>query len=277
MTDKELLYREAVSALDRGDIQQLEAVLDRDPSLVEYRCRHGEWYESGYFQGAALLHHVAGNPIRCPLPPNIVDVARLLLERGADPNATTDNGSSTVGLILTSKQVSDRGLAGPLIDVLCGAGAQLRLEDPDVLSMPLLNQAPATAHELIRRGAQVDARHAAGLGRLDDLDAFLKSGIEPALRDEALVFACIRGQQEAARILVARGAKADVLMTPGGQTPRTALHEAANRGYLAIVRLLIENDANTKVVEPRWGGTPAGWATHGGHPEIAMLLDGRIP
>ena len=61
-------------------------------------------------------------------------------------------------------------------------------------------------------------------------------------------------------------------MTHGGRSPCTALHEAANRGYLEIVTLLLKHGADATVVEPRWGGTPAGWAEHDGHEEIAILL-----
>jgi ankyrin repeat protein len=73
---------------------------------------------------------------------------------------------------------------------------------------------------------------------------------------------------------VARG---DVLVTHGGRSSCTALHEAANRGYLEIVRLLLEQGADTTVVEPQWGGTPAGWAEHGGHLDIADLLRQYAP
>jgi ankyrin repeat protein len=62
--------------------------------------------------------------------------------------------------------------------------------------------------------------------------------------------------------LVSRGA---VLMTHRGRSPCTALHEAAHRGYLEIVKLLLENGADATVVEPRW-------AEHDGNLEIAALL-----
>src|SRR3954454_18573658 len=97
-------YQAAVAALDAGEITRLNELLAQHPSLVGDRCRVGEWYETGCFKGATLLHHVAGNPIRCPLPANILDVTRVLLECGADPNVTTDDGGTSIGLILTSKQ-----------------------------------------------------------------------------------------------------------------------------------------------------------------------------
>ena len=263
-----LVFRNAVHALDAGDLAQLQALLDQHPALVRYHCRRGEWYEAGYFAGATLLHHIAGNPARCPLPPNILDIARLLLSRGFEPQAAQD----TIGLLLTSRQASEAGVALPLIDLLVAAGAQFDLNEPDVLSMPLLNLAPATADDLVRRGAKMDIRYAAALGRIETLRNLLASNLDHALLEEALVYACVRGQEEAVSLLVRHGAKGDVLVTPGGQTPRTALHEAANRGFGDIVRILLENGANTRVVEPRWGCTAAEWAEHGGHPEVAALL-----
>ncbi len=263
-----LVFRSAVQALDAGDLVQLEALLDQHPALVRYHCHRGAWYEAGYFAGATLLHHIAGNPIRCPLPPNILDIARLLLSRGFEPQAAQE----TIDLLLTSKQASEAGVALPLIDLLVAAGATFDLHDPDVLSLPLLNVAPATAEGLIRRGATMDVRHAAALGRTEMLSKLLTSPIDHALLEEALAYACIRGQAAAVTLLVRHGAKGDVLVSPGGQTPHTALHEAANRGLGDIVQILLDNGASAKVREPRWGGTAADWAEHGGHAALAALL-----
>ena len=265
----------AIDAIDSGDLPTLNGILDREPVLIAYRWRQGTWYEEGYFAGAALLHHVAGNPIRCPLPPNIIEVAKCLLSRGADPNALTDAGQSTIHLLLTSKQASEAEVSLALIDLLSAAGAKDNLHEPNLLDFPLLNDAPWTAEELIRRGINMGLRHAAALGRLADMGRALTRDTWRVTLEEALVFACIRGQEEAARLLVVQGVKGDTLTPVGGQTPRSALHEAANRGYLRIVKLLLENGANPNVKEPRWNGTPAGWAEHGGHREIAELLRQR--
>ena len=263
-----ILFRNAVQALDSGDVPRLGALLAGHPSLSRYRCRTGARYEEGYFAGATLLHHVAGNPDRGPIPGNILDIARLLISRDFDPKA----GEYTIGLLLTSKRASEAGVALPLVDLLVKAGAKFDLNAPDVLGLPLLNVAPETAEALVRRGAKMDIRHAAGLGKVEILRSMLAEEIEPVMLEEALAYASIRGQTEAAALLLQHGATGDVLVTPGGQTPRTALHEAANRGHAGIVKLLLTNGADTRVVEPRWGGTPAGWAEHGGHPEIAAML-----
>jgi Ankyrin repeats (3 copies) len=261
-------FHDAVQALDTGDLPRLEALLNDHPSLVRYRCRVGAMYEQGYFAGATLLYHVAGNPDRGPLPQNILDMARVLVSRDFDPKAA----EYTIGLLLTSRRASEAGVALPLIDLLVKAGAKFDLDAPDILGMPLLNVAPATAEALVRRGAKMDIRHAAGLGKIEAMKSMLAETIDPAMLEEALAYACIRGQREAAALLSKHGARGDVLVTPGGQTPRTALHEAGNRGHVDIVKLLLASGANPSIVEPRWGGTPAGWAEHGGHPEAAAML-----
>src|SRR5215475_8209479 len=141
-----LLFRNAVQALDSGDIERLETLLDKHPWLVRYHCQKGECYEEGYFAGATLLNHIAGNPSRCPIPRNILDITRLL----------------------TSRQASEAGVALPLIDLLIAAGGiEIDLTHPSILNGPLGNEAPETALALIRRGAKMDVRHAAALGLLD--------------------------------------------------------------------------------------------------------------
>ena len=120
-------FAEALEAFDAGDVVRLKALLASDPSLVHARTNLDPPY--GYFTGATLLHHVAGNPGRDrPLPANVVDEARVLLLAGADPHAqtlgpspsssTSSVGSSTMGLVVTSKQASDMDVSGPLIDLL---------------------------------------------------------------------------------------------------------------------------------------------------------------
>ena len=207
----DLLFRQAVTALDTGDLTYLDMLLHTHPWLIRYRQRIGTWYDSGYFAGATVLHHVAGNPIRCPLPANIMDITRLLLQHGADPNVVTLGGATTCELLLTSMQASGASVAVPLCDMLIAAGAHDELSDPDVLTLPLRNAAPTTAAALVRRGAVMDLRHAAGLGAQDRLQALLAASVDPELCDEALFFACVRRQQESALLLLQHGARGDRL------------------------------------------------------------------
>jgi hypothetical protein len=263
-----LHFRNAVAALDAGDVTRLESTLDAHPTVLRYECRVGEWYESGYFSGATLLWHIAGNPNRGPLPPNITDIARLLVER----RVTKKDAEVTIGLLLTSKQASDAGVALALIDLLAGTGAHFDVRSADVLSAPLLNHAPETARALVRRGARMELRHAAALGEIDALSQMLAKRVAQSALDDALLFASVRDQREAAALLIERGAKGDTLLSPGGQSPRTALHEAANRGFAELVEMLLDAGSSATVLDARWGGTAEGWADAGGFPELAKRL-----
>jgi hypothetical protein len=267
------LFRQAVTALDAGNLTHLDRLLCTHPWLIRHRQRIGTWYDSGYFAGATLLHHVAGNPIRCPLPANILDITRLLLQHGADPNVLTLGGATTCGLLLTSMQASEAGVAVSLCEVLIAAGARDELSDPDVLSAPLMNAAPATAATLVRRGAVMDLRHAAGLGAKDRLQALLAAGVDSERCEEALFFACVRGQRESAHLLLQHKAGGDRLIPPGGLHARTALHEAAGRGYLGLVQLLLDYHVDASVVDPEFGGTALGWAKHEGHAHVVAVLE----
>jgi len=247
-----LLFRDTVQALDSGDIQKLEAMLDKHPWLVRYHCHKGKWYEEGYFAGATLLNHIAGNPIRVPIPPNILDITRLLLSRGARDEPPRPK--YTIGLLLTSKQASEAGVAIPLIDLLMEAGGiELDLTAPDILNGPLGNDAPATAEALIRRGAKMNIRHAAALGRLDLVKRFVNEGAsvkadesfiplpeEPGeaktQMEMAFIEACMCGRTGVAEFLLDQGVDPSSQINSG----QTGLHYAAHAGHLETVKMLLE-------------------------------------
>jgi len=267
------LFRTAVAALDAGDVAQLTSLLDLSPWLITFRCREGQLYESGYFAGATLLNHVAGNPIRCSLPANIFEITQLLLGRGAA--ADTERLKYTVGLLLTSRQASEAGVALPLIDLLVAAGnIEVDLLSSEALDGPITNCAPATARAMIERGAAVDIRHHAAFGEIDALAARLGQPIDQEALERALVFACFCGQEAAANLLLKHGAVGDVLIMPNGQ-PQTALHLAAYNGWREVCEAMIFNGADATVIEPQWNGTPAGWAREGGHTNLFELLNRR--
>lgn len=70
---------------------------------------------------------------------------------------------------------------------------------------------------------------------------------------------------------VDRRARTDV---PSDEEWETGLHAAAARGDLATVRLLLELGADPTVRDARFDATPAQWAAHAGHGEVAALLSG---
>ena len=272
--DQYEIFREAVEALDGGDIERLETLLDEHPWLVSYRCGKGELYEDGYFAGATLLNHIAGNPSRCPIPSNIVDITRLLLSRGARDEPPRPK--YTIGLLLTSKQASEAGVALPLIDLITSTtGAELDLTDPTILNGPLNNHAQATALELIRRGAKTDPSHAAALGRLDLVQSlYNENDLSAALKQQAFIRACQHGHNNICEFLLDQG------VDPAAQVDigQTGFHYAAHCGQLETVKMLIGRNAPLEV-KNMYGGTVLGqalWSAfnepHKNHLQIVEVL-----
>ena len=78
-------FETAVEAVIAGDLDTLRALLRSDPSLVRARSQREHH--------ATLLHYVSANGVedeRQKTPPNAVEVARTLLEAGAEVDALAD-------------------------------------------------------------------------------------------------------------------------------------------------------------------------------------------
>ena len=276
-------FAAALAALDAGDVDRLRRLIAADPSLVRARTNLQPPY--GYFSGATLLHHVAGNPGRdTRLPPNIVDIARVLLDAGADVNARTlgPNGGDTMGLLVTGKQASDMGVTGSLMDLLLEHGAGLDLTRDDALDASLANHSPASAEKMIELGAKADVLAAAALGRMDllrglfDRDGRLLSrprrhGKAMPERDAiglALLYAYVRGQRQAVDFLLETDGNWDVIGVNNG----TALHRAAWSGDLAMVKRLVAKGADTSNRANPFNSTPLSWAQHNKQEEVFAWL-----
>jgi hypothetical protein len=113
----------AVDTLLRGDIEKLRGLLSSDPRLVHRRSSFGH--------RATLLHYVGSNGVethRQKVPLNLAEIARLLIEAGADVNATANmyGGSTTLGLLVTSDHPAKAGVTADVRKVLVDAGAKQR-------------------------------------------------------------------------------------------------------------------------------------------------------
>jgi ankyrin repeat protein len=56
----------------------------------------------------------------------------------------------------------------------------------------------------------------------------------------------------------------------------TALHEAAWKGDLDTVEFLVSLGADPAITDEEHHSTPAGWADHNGHDEVAAWLTARV-
>ena len=83
----DVAFRRAVALLDAGDTPALRAHLEQHPNLVHQQVQfEGE----NYFRNPTLLEFIAENPVRHgTLPPNILDVAKVILDAGSPLSART--------------------------------------------------------------------------------------------------------------------------------------------------------------------------------------------
>lgn len=258
-------FREAVAAIDAGDIGELERLIATCPELVRQRLTSpGAWLRDkagnaldGFFQRPYLLWFVAEDPVRNgTLPGNIAAVARAIVDaaRRESPANLQEQLDYALTLVSWSWIARERGVQLELIDVLVDAGAALAGNPNNAL----VNGNFAAAEHLVRRGATITLEVALCLGWWDDVERLL-----PAVSDDekqfAFVLSALHGRSDALRRLLAAGA--DLNAPSAGLYPHgTPLHHAVSSGSLEAVKVLVEAGADVDAKDSAWGGTPLGWA-----------------
>jgi len=280
-------FHPAVSAIKSGDLESLKSLLNADPSLAAARSSRSH---------PTLLQCLVLEALNVP---NQVEMAQLLIDEGADINGALD-AAACIDNVEITKLLLDQGAA------INGTGSWSPLEE----ALYWNNQ--RVLDLLLERGATVDnLRKAAGLGRTDLIEALFnndgtlkpeagkidwpfgepqKSNLNCQIKDElqgnvaqwsndpqdivnnALVYACIHNQIDAARLLIEKGAQVNAI-PPGFDYSGTALHYAALNGHRSTVEFLIQQGAEVDIKDTKVNSTPAGWADHGGHAELEEYLD----
>ena len=170
------------------------------------------------------------------------DIARMLLDSGADPDAAT--GEGITGVMLAAKEghsslvaellnhSNARGMSSSTAPTRAGKDEHLTTGDPLLWKGPLLESQdsgtstpPMEEHnESTNKISQAGAR----------VDAFTNQGYT------ALMFASLSGYPEVVRTLIIHGAGIDASTNQG----RTALMMAAQEGHSLCVRSLLLYGAN---------------------------------
>ena len=273
-TDPDVIrFETAVEAIVSGDAGKLRSMLREHPELARARSSRGHH--------ATLLHYVAANGVegeRQKTPPNAVEIARILLDAGAEPDALADmydNKCTTMSMLVSSAHPHIAGVQGALAETLLDYGAQL--EGPgsswqSSLMTALVFGYPDTAETLIKRGATVsNIGAAAGLGRVEDVARLLPSADAEA-RHAALALAAQLGHTDVVQMLLDAGEDPNRYNPDGYHSHATPLHQAIWGKHEDVVHLLVERGARLDIRDTVYQGTPLGWAIYGERIEIADYL-----
>ena len=278
-------FERAIDAVIASDVETLSAMLAAHPTLVHARSQRITCFDPPV-HGATLVHYLAANGVenfRQRSAANAPDVARLVLEAGADPNAlaTMYGGQCTaLSLLVSSTPPANAGVQVALIDVLVDFGASVEHRGLGSWSSPLITALvfgyPDAAEALVRRGARVETlAAAAGLGR-EELTLAMLPQATALDRHRAFALATQGGHVEIVRALLDAGEDPNRRQPDGMHSHATPLHHAALAGHEALVRLLVERGARLDITDTIHEGTPLGWAEHGGHAGIAEFLRSQL-
>jgi ankyrin repeat protein len=270
------LFESAVEAVTNGDLAKLQALLGDHPELIRARSTRRTPHDPPVHR-ATLLHYVAANGVeghRQKTPKNAVEIARTLLEAGAEVDATAGmygGEYATMSMLVSSAHPAIAGLQPALAELLLDFGAAIEGRGSEQWKSPLMTALAFgyqdTAEALVRRGARIPTiAAAAGLGRVADAARLLPEAT--ALdRHRALALAAQLGHVEIVRLLLDAGEDPNRYNPEGNHGHSTPLHQAALAGHEPVVRMLIERGARLDIRDTVWHGTPLGWALHGGKPQ----------
>ncbi len=272
------------TAASIGDLERVKTLLDQDPTLANRVSEYVTYYVG------------SGAPLRNAAARGHIDVVRLLLERGADPNLREEgiaphgyalymavaNGHYEIAKLLlahgaypnpeveSSADALSRAISKPdqpMIDLLCSYGAarpvHLLAYDGDV-----------------RTAAAV---FAANPKLADDPEALANAAGE---EQEGFVRLMLRYQPDLPKRLMffpwSVGAKTralNELLFEHGMNPSqpdwlgiTPLHQFARTGDVEKATLFIEHGANLHARDEDLCSTPLGWAAKFGQVGMAELL-----
>jgi len=272
-------FHPAIAAIKSGNIDQLRSLLRDDPTLATSRssCSH-----------PTLLQCLALDAVDVP---NSVEMANVLIDAGAEINEA----------LVAAASINNVAVLNALLDAggaINGAGNWSPLEE----SLYWGNKEATKL--LLERGAAVNnLRTAAALGRVDLINYFFNTNgslkpeagriswpftdlSRPSVQaivsswthtpqeiiNNAFVYACMHNQLEAAQLLLDRGAEINTI-PPGFDYAGTGLHYAALNGHKSMVEFLIAHGADPTIKDTKVSSQPAGWADHGGHPELKQYLE----
>jgi uncharacterized protein len=282
-------FHPAIEAMRAADVEKLRALFAADPSLATSRSSRSH---------PTLLQALV---LDGKDKPKNIEMVQALIDAGAELNEP----------LVAAASIDNRPAAELLLDhgaAFDGTGGWSALEEAlywdsrNVLA--LLLERGATVQnlrtaaglgrtDLIESYFNADESLKPEAGKIDwpfgSLNSIGCSNHDPAgkqsladrvkewsqdrqgIVNNAFVYACMHGHIDAAKLLLNKGAEINVI--PGGfDYAGTGLHYAALNGHRAMVELLLAHGADRTIKDTKVNSTAAGWADHGGHPDLRDFL-----
>ncbi len=294
-----------------GDLGRVEEILGSDPQAANRLdtqgaspLYHAARSESAKVISTLLAHgadsnqpeHLAphGRALHEAAGMNNIEIARMLLDAGANPNGASDS-SGNVLYINRAKNPDDCEAMQELLLSHGAYNAPYSLSDEE-LKEAILNDSPVIrddqyTHEVLGREDPelIDifvAKHGEMISRISPTDIWggnvppgdivrklIDHGLEinrPNWIGRTFLHVCAKtGRVDTAEVLLDSGADIDALDLEHGGTP---LAEAAREGQTEMVKFFLDRGANPNLPEESDWAKPRTWAEEKGHSEIADLI-----
>ena len=272
-----------------ADVEKLRALLAADPSLATSRSTrsHPTLLQALVLDGKDKLKNI--------------EMVQALIDSGAELNeplvaaASIDNRAAAELLLDHGAAIDGTGGWSPVEEALYwnSRNTQALLLERGAKVQNLRTAAGLGRTDLIESYFNADGSLKPEAGKIDwpfgDMDRVACSNhdapVKQALADRinawsqdrqgivnnAFVYACMHGHIDAATLLLDKGAEINVI--PGGfDFAGTGLHYAALNGHRTMVEFLLAHGADRSIKDTKVSSTAAGWADHGGHPELRDFL-----